>query len=231
MPSDSQFWVILIAWLYQNNIQPSEFQQKHKVIWHFIAYLSPTSCFNKTHIFTFSFLSSLVTKICLMLCFWPIRLKWSPLERSSGYSRKGFFFSFPAVPTHPIFEYGHDAEGNSSPLVSSLRKWVSLPRMVNRKNGRVWSLMTPEAADPIPTQPLPPEFWLCKKSNSYLFKPQWVKFSDIYSQNICNSNKLVSGMMSQFSFEGGVLANVSQYSLQTVLMHSNQSTGSWEFDT
>ena len=38
-------------------------------------------------------------------------------------------------------------------------------------------------------------------------------------------------MMSQFSFEGGVLANVSQYSLQTVLMHSNQSTGSWEFDT
>ena len=65
---------------------------------------------------------------------------------------------------------------------------VSLLRMVNRKNGRVWSLMTPEAADPIPTQPLPLEFWLCKKSNSYLFKPQWVKFSDIYSQNICNSN-------------------------------------------
>lgn len=149
MPSDSQFWVILVAWLYQNNIHPSEFQQKHKVIWHFIAYLSPTSCFNKTHIFTFSFLSSLVAKIGLMFRFWPIRLQWSPLERSSSYSRKGFFFfSFPAVPTHPIFEYGHDAEGNSSPLVSSMKKWVSLPRMVNRKIGRVWSLMTPEAADP-----------------------------------------------------------------------------------
>lgn len=231
MPSDSQFWVILVAWLYQNNIHPSEFQQKHKVIWHFIAYLSPTSCFNKTHIFTFSFLSSLVAKIGLMFRFWPIRLQWSPLERSSSYSRKGFFFSFPAVPTHPIFEYGHDAEGNSSPLVSSMRKWVSLPRMVNRKIGRVWSLMTPEAADLIPTQPLPPEFCLCKKSNSYLFKPQWVRFSNIYSQNIRNSSKLVSGMMSQFSFEGGGLASVSQYSLQTVWMHSNQSTGSWEFDS
>ena len=38
-------------------------------------------------------------------------------------------------------------------------------------------------------------------------------------------------MMSQFSFEGGGLANVSQYSLQTVWMHSNQSTVIWEFDS
>ena len=93
-----------------------------------------------------------------------------------------FTFSFSAVPTHPIFEYGHDAWGYGSPLVSSMRKWVCQGWWTERMG--VWSLMTPEAAEPIQTELLPPEFCLCEKSNSYLFKPQWVKFSNIYSQNI-----------------------------------------------
>lgn len=140
-----------------------------------------------------------------------------------------FTFSFSAVPTHPIFEYGHDAWGYGSPVVSSMRKWVCQGWWTERMG--VWSLMAPGAAEPIPTELLPPEFCLCEKSNSYLFKPQWVKFSNIYSQNIRNSYILVSVMMSQFSSEGRGLANVSQYSLQTRWIHSNQSVGSWEFDS
>lgn len=226
LPVLSLFYSTTLCW---NDIDPCEFQQKHDVTWHFIAYLTAipdTHIFflTKSHIFPFSFLSSLAAKSGYMIHFWQIRLTWSPLVSCfKPLQGKGLFLPFSAVPTHPIFEYRRDTGVMAAIL------WVAQGSQPAREGWNVWFLTTPWGSWTNTNNCLPPEFWLCERCNSYSSKPQLVKFSNIYNPNIPNSYILVSGERSQFSFEGRYLANMSQYFLRRKWMYWNKSTGSCEF--